>query len=507
MKHTIPLVLVVVFAVLLGPVAPASAAEDPRFVTTVTEPTVQPGETQSVTVHLENDAEEVDDEVESVHNVRANLAEDDLPFDVQSGPQFVGTLRDGERSQATFTIVAPDHLNPGTYRLPIELTYEHDDETKTKTVRADVRVPTQPYFSIEPIETAVQPGSTEEVTVSLTNIGSENASAASVTLRGSEGVQIGDGAAEAFLGDMAPNETRSFSVDTSVTESVTEGEKPVKATVEFRNELGHPAEPIEITGSVPVSESQSFAIEGVSDTLRVGFDGTITGEIVNEGPKPVAEPVLVIEPQTDSLYVEDTRYALPTIEAGDRASFAYPTDISGDADAGPRQVEFTLEYQEDDRTRTSSTLPARVEIDPYQDAFSVEGVQTGLTVGETSTVTLQVTNQRDVTLQNIDALAYTDSPLEAPGDAAFIPELPPDESAEITVEIEATSDARATTYPIELDFEYETPDGSSEVSDTFQVPVDVAEPDTEEGIDTTYLLVGGAIVLALVAGVIFWWRS
>ncbi|MEF8771427.1 COG1361 S-layer family protein [Halodesulfurarchaeum sp.] len=506
MNHHTLIVLVVVFGVLFVPVAPAGAAEDPRFVTTVTEPTVNPGDTQSVTIHLENDAEDVDDEVETVYNVRATLSEGDLPFEVRSGTQFVGPLSDGDPTPVTFTIVTPEQINPGTYQLPIELDYEHDDEQKSTTVRATVRVPNQPYFSIEPIETSIQPGSTETTTVAVTNVGSETAVGAAVTLQGSDSVRIGDGTASTFLGEMAPNETRSFTVEASVGESVTTGEKPLQATFKFRNELGHQATPLQITGSLPVGDSQSFAVESVSDTLRVGFDGTISGELVNEGPKRVDDAVLVVEPRTDSLYVEDTRYALPSIGSGERMAFEYPTDVSGDADAGPRQLQFTVEYQDNDVIRTSSALSARVEIDPYRDAFTVDGVETALTAGESSTVVLQVTNQRSVTVQNIDSLVYTESPLEAPGDEAFIPELAPNESAEVTFEIEATSDARPVTYPIELDFEYETPDGSTDVSDTFQVPVDVAEPETEEGVGTQTLLIGGAVVLALIVGVVLWWR-
>ncbi len=67
------LVLVVVLSLLLGPVAPAAAAEDPRFVTTVSEPTIQPGETQTVTVTFENDAKEVDDASE--HRCAVDLGE------------------------------------------------------------------------------------------------------------------------------------------------------------------------------------------------------------------------------------------------------------------------------------------------------------------------------------------------------------------------------------------------------------------------------------------------
>ncbi len=501
------LVLVVVLSLLLGPVAPAAAAEDPRFVTTVSEPTIQPGETQTVTVTFENDAKEVDDEVEAVADIRATLLDEQTPFEVRSGTQFVGGLADGERKSATFTIVAPMQLEPGMYELPIDLRYEHDDERKHETVQATVKVPRQPLFAVEPIQTPVQPGRTETVSVSITHIGSETALGAAVSLKGGDAVTIGDGTARAFLGNVSPGETRTVRVEAHVAEGVSPGAQPIEATFEFRDAMGNERPPLTRTGSLTVGESQSFAVEAVSDTLRVGFDGTITGEIVNEGPKSIDDAVLEIEPQTDSVYIEDTRYALPSIDAGERATFEYPADVSGDADAGPRQVTFTLEYQDDDRTLRSSTMPARIEIDPYQDPFAIEAVETGLTVGESSTVTLQMTNQRAGTLKNIDALAYTDSPLEAPGDAAFEPALAPGESTEITFEITATSDARPTTYPIEVDFEYENPDGSTTVSDTFQVPVDVAEPETEEGINTQSLLIGAVIVLALIVGGILWWRS
>ncbi len=126
------LTLVVVLALLLGPVGPAAAAEDPRLVTTVSEPSVQLGETQSVTVTLENDAADVEDAVEPVADVRATLVQGETPFEVRSGPQFVGGLADGERQSVTFTIVAPDHLDVRRegFRIGVLLAVVDDGNSK-----------------------------------------------------------------------------------------------------------------------------------------------------------------------------------------------------------------------------------------------------------------------------------------------------------------------------------------------------------------------------------------
>jgi hypothetical protein len=83
---------------------------------------------------------------------------------------------------------------------------------------------------------------------------------------------------------------------------------------------------------------------------------------------------------------------------------------------------------------------------------------------------------------------FVDDPISSDDDEAFIGELGPGESAEITFEVSTAGSTFAKDYPVSVDFEYDREDGTTQVSDTFRLPVTV-----EEG-------GGGGLPITLVAG-------
>ncbi|WP_308986941.1 hypothetical protein [Natrinema thermotolerans] len=262
-----------------------------------------------------------------------------------------------------------------------------------------------------------------------------------------------------------------------------------------------------MTSLVPASK-QSFSIRNLDETLSVGYEGEITGKIVNDGPRPVDDAVLVVEPMSESLFVEDTRYALPALKQGEATEFRYPTDVSGQADAGARQLRFTVEYTgSGDATLTDGPISERVVVDERRDEFSIADDGISVSQGESSDAVLEITNQRSETLSNIDAKLYADDPLDAPDGEAFVNKLEPGESAEIRFELEATEDATVETHPVELDFEYETERGESILSDTYQHPIEVTASEDDGG-GVPSVVVGILVALAVsTIGIALWYRQ
>jgi hypothetical protein len=125
-------------------------------------------------------------------------------------------------------------------------------------------------------------------------------------------------------------------------------------------------------------------------------------------------------------------------------------------------------------------------------------------------VVIQVTNNDDRALRNVDARAFVDSPLSVDDDQAFVPRLAPNESATIRFSVSADGGALPATYPLSLDFQYETPDGESKLSDTYEVPVRVVEPEGNGLLpftDVGVLPVVAVATVLLVGAVAVWrWR-
>ncbi|EMA28192.1 COG1361 S-layer family protein [Natronobacterium lacisalsi] len=460
---------------------------------------------------------------EQVLNVRAGTLEisDSGPFESKSGEASLGTIPDGQSVPATQRIEVPNGIEPGEYEITVEVDYTYvymvsgstyDRRSTTEKETVTVVVPSDPQLAVTDLMTDVEPGGSGEARIEIENTGPVTSNQTRTSITSGNGITL-DGStpeapAEQIIGDLEPNESTTMTVDVAIDESISGGERPLEIDFTYEDENGIERAANSVTASLSPAAEQTFAIDDLESTLAVGYDGEVTGTLTNEGPRTVDDAVLDVTPQSESLFIEDTRYALPELEPGESTEFRYPTDVSGQADAGPRQLQFTVEYGSGDRTTaTDGPISERVVIDDRYEEFSIETVAADVRQGETSEVLLEITNERPETLSNVDAKLYADSPLDAPNSDAFVNELEPGESAEIRFEIAATADAALETHPVELDFEYDTERGDTVVSDVYQHPIDVGEGNGDDGGTTVGSIV---TVMALLTGaglgIGLWWR-
>jgi hypothetical protein len=107
-------------------------------------------------------------------------------------------------------------------------------------------------------------------------------------------------------------------------------------------------------------------------------------------------------------------------------------------------------------------------------------------------------------LTNVEGKAFVQSPLSSDNDEAIVTSLAPGETAEFTVALSAAGDALTDkTYPVSFDFQYEMPDGDTEVSRTYTTAVTVTA--AEGGGFPVGVVVGVAVVVGAL-GVVGWRR-
>ncbi|GAB6878304.1 hypothetical protein JCM17823_05780 [Halorubrum gandharaense] len=533
MKRRYTLLLVIAFTLAVGVTmtsAPGLAnpaddggftAGEPDLSLTLAENEVTPGETASLEVAVSNDGNlDTGAQGDRVLNARSVTAEisDGEPFESASGEVAVGEIPDGTTMDAPLSIDVPSDIEPGEYDVEIDLSYAYtarvsdssnfqNRRTTTETEEVTVVVPEDARFDVGNVSTDVEPGASGEATVEVKNVGVEDANATRATILGGGGVTVDGGESEVALGNLESGETVAVDLEVAVDDAASDSAKPLDFEFSYDGKNGITREAPAESASLAPADSQSFSVEVVEETLAVGYDGIVRGEVVNDGPRTVDDGVVVMEPMSESLFVEDTRYALPTIESGETAEFAYPTDVSGQADPGDRQVQFTVEYFDDEGTPLEDGPAAdRVSINDQVDEFSLEGNAT-VEQGGSEEVTLSITNERDETFTDISALLYTDSPLSAPNDEAYVPEIGPGETADLTFEVAAGAGATTELHPIELDFEYDTERGDTELSDAYQHPVQVETAETDDDDGVGLLGIVGVFLLLGATGVVVWhWR-
>jgi hypothetical protein len=481
---------------------------------------VAPGETVTLDVYVVNDATIVRggprEFVERVTTARSatldigevrglDVATDEIPF---------GVVPEGSHGPAAVELTVPESVPPGTYHLPVELAYtytsvvvydrtdldaepEYEERTVTRRVTIPVVVEERARFRVVSVTTDAQIGGSGTMAVSVRNVGSALAREASVRLTSANDDLTFGGAdsASSFVGEWAPGETRTATFPVTVAADAELRDYTVTGHVSYTDTDGLAGSSNELRSSVRPIAEQTFSLSAVESTLRVDHEGTISGTVTNEGPLPVADAVVVFQPVSPNFDASETEFAVPDLAPDESAPFAFDVEVSSAADPGSRQLRFVVDYEDEGGDdRASDPLVARIEVGPERDAFAVEVTESTVSAGGSGRLTLTVTNADEETLSDISAKLFVDDPISTSDDEAFVDTLTPGESAEISFEMSAAGSAFPKDYPVSMDFEYDRTDGTTELSDTFRIPVTVDER-RRGGLPLGILLGAGAVVL------------
>nr|WP_255516686.1 COG1361 S-layer family protein [Haloferax sp. KTX1] len=464
--------------------------------------------------------ERYESRVTTARGVTVEAQSGDAPIEVNTGTIGAGNVPTGTVDLAPIDITVSENATPGTYRIPIEVSYtytrlvdydpsgaEYTDNTRTRTHYVTVRVRDQPRFEVVETSSTAQVGNTGDLAVTIENTGTRAASEASVTATSrSDELVFGTGSesSTAQVGRWAVGERRTVNYTVSLAEDATVRGYTVNLDVDYTDTDGIARTSRTLNVGVTPAEEQSFALENVSTNLRVGADGTVSGTVVNNGPKRVDDPVLRFSSSNPNINVETSEYALPDLEPGDSATFEYEVGVSDAASANVQQLNLSVEYRNSrGNIRVSDGLTTNAEIAPHQDRFIVEVVNNTIEAGSDRAVRVRVTNNGDEPLTNIEAQAFVSDPLSSDNDEGIISELQPGESEEFTIALSAGAGALPKRYPVSFDFQYEMPDGDTEVSQTYTTPIEVIE---SQGGGLPIGLIVGAVVVIGVLGVFGWRR-
>ncbi|WP_318569292.1 COG1361 S-layer family protein [Salinigranum marinum] len=520
------LTVVLALAIVFSGVPLAAAAENqvigrPELSLSVPDNRVEPGETKTLNVSIVNDGtlvrggpEAFTTRVTTARAVRLDIQE--VPgLDVQTDDIAVGQVAEGVTGPAQIAVTVPEDVPPGTYRLPVELSYTYtsvvtydeanpnnnpkfNDRSATQRVTIPIVVQDRARFRVVDVETDTQIGDNGTMVASVRNVGTDPAREASVQLTSQNNdLQFGRAeTAESFVGEWAPGETKQVTFPVDLADSAELRDYTVIGRVTYTDTDGIVRSSNELRASVRPLEEQSFALSAVESTLRVNYEGTVTGTVTNQGPGTISDGVVVYQPASENFDASETEYAIPDLAPGESAEFAFDIEVSSAADPGSRQLRFLVQYEnEGGDSRQSGPLNARVAVDAERDPFTVEASEATVAAGDSGRLTLTVTNAEDETLSDISAKLFVDDPISSNDDEAFIGELGPGESAEITFEVSTAGSTFAKDYPVSVDFEYDREDGTTQVSDTFRLPVTV---ETGGGGDLPITLVAGLGALVLI---------
>jgi hypothetical protein len=257
-------------------------------------------------------------------------------------------------------------------------------------------------------------------------------------------------------------------------------------------------------GLTPLAE-QTFAVENVTSTLYVGEPGTIRGTVVNRGPEPVANAVLVYASANPNVEPVDDEVALGRLAPGERRAFALEVDVGERASATSRQLNLTVRYRDPRGNRqVSDSLEPSVSVAPERDWLAVTPRETTFDVDTDNRMTVAVRNVEDEPLRDVRARLVVEEPFTTESTVAYVGALRPNETATLAYQLTVSEDAVPTQSAVRLNVTADRADGEEIHVGTYTVPVTVTEESGPS--DVTVFGAGAVVVLVLLAGGWWWLR-
>jgi hypothetical protein len=478
--------------------------EQAQFAVVDTEADVGPASVGTVSVTLENVGSE------AANETAVSLGS--LDPDVRVGSSgtsshYAGAWGPGQRRTLTYVVAATETATNATY--PFRVTTAFDDDRGVRQTDESSVVGVEPrtdrQFVVTDVDSDVAAGESGTLGVTLRNDGART-NEATLTLRSAGWALAVDGgdASTRFVGDWPSEAERTFTFDVTAPPSTEGGTYTLDAAVDYRTDRGADASARPASIGVAVAPEPDFAVRNPDVSLAVGEEGQVRGTVVNRGPTPTRNAVVVISSPSPNVRFAETTYALGDIETGATADFTFDAAVAPTAEAGPRPLDVTVRYEgPSGDARESAPLRVRGDVVPQPDRLAFEAVNASYGIDTSNRLSVRVTNVGDTRLEDVRVSLATAPPFTSESPSAFVSALDPGETATLGFELSVSEDAVESTHAVALNATAETTNGDMIRMEPSLVAVTIAEPSGPGG--DTALVVGLAVLAAVVIVSGWWW--
>ena len=309
--------------------------------------------------------------------VTVALKSDDAPFTVKTDPQFLSDIMGGAALPATFNVKVADSAAPGTYTLPLEVTYtylqdaedygdllRYNYQKKTETLPLTVLVTPGLRVEVLNVQTrSLNVGTEGYVSMTLKNIGHDAAdkAVAKVARNGASPLIPTD--SNAYIGTFAPGETVDVTFKVAVADSAEPQSYPLDIVVAYEDYEGKSTASRPVTIGLPVGGKIDFDVASPTVTLHPGGKSILEVVYRNAGAAKVYSAqarISAVDPFTSS---DDTAY-LGDLAPGETATARFEVSIDADATLKNYGIDSEIRYRDDlDNSKISDTMKVQVVLE------------------------------------------------------------------------------------------------------------------------------------------------
>ncbi|MCK9306231.1 MAG: S-layer protein, partial [Methanoculleus sp.] len=324
-----------------------------------------------------------DDQPNTAKLVTVALKGTDTPFTIKTDPQFLSDIMGGASQTATFDVKVADSAEPGTYVLPLEVTYtylqdaedygdalRYNYQKKTLTLPLTVRI--TPDLRVEVLDVrseSLNVGTEGYVYMTLKNIGHDTANKAIAKVTRDDNSPLIPTDGSAYIGTFEPGETVDVKFKVSVADSAEPQSYPLDIAVAYEDYEGKTVTSRSATIGLPVGGKIAFEVVSPTSTLYLGSKSVLEVVYRNAGAATVYNAqarISAVNPFTSS---DDTAF-LGDLAPGETATARFEMNVDGEGTEKEYGIDSEIRYRDDlDNSKISDTMKVKVALEKSQGTF------------------------------------------------------------------------------------------------------------------------------------------
>jgi hypothetical protein len=376
---------------------------------------------------------QLEQQVTTARALRVSVGEHDAPLTVTTNERAVARLPDGSSAPVEFQMEVDRSAQPGTYQLPINVSYnytasidpqtsEYNRTSTTRNFTVNVTVEEAAQFRVTDVESTTRIGATGTVDVTMRNTGTAVARNASVALT-SRNADLTFGASSSSTryvgGAWEPGETRTVSYRVSAAQSASQQQYAFGATVSYEDEDSTPMESGSLSLGVTPAREQTFTVVDSASDVAVDDDGPVTITVRNDGPIDVRDASVSVTSGSPALTFGGSTTAseyVGTWAANETREIAVEATATPQAESRTYSLQASVTYEDGEGDPgESGTLQFGVRPDPEVEyEFDASNLSSTLRVGEEGTLSGTITNVGDARADSVVVVFESESQSVSP---------------------------------------------------------------------------------------------
>jgi hypothetical protein len=314
---------------------------------------------------------------------------------------------------------------------------------------------------------AVIPGSQLSVTIDALNSGTDNATEVSLSISNSRNFSV-IGASNFALGTISPQQTAAASAILQPNSTLSEGNASIPVTLKYNTEYGNSVTqfilvPVSIFVSTP---DISVSVESATPaSIYPGSNQTLTLSIQNIGAG-LAKNLTIYLKGTNNITVGNSasNIFIGSLAAGASTTHSVLITAGKNDNLSAYQLPAYLSYQTANyQGQVNRTEFIPISLQPSA-IFNITGIYENLNPSSTyAPITLKVKNTGNEDAQNIVFSLQTIYPISQVNPNAYLEQLAPGQSANITFYVNVDAQASQGQYPITLYDQWTQQNGAQQI--------------------------------------------